>query len=159
MNNDSNYKNDPTFYFHHSRCRPLTYTYMNFNTYKIIFYSYSALLVLLSLLPINGEGSALNNNYVVTVRLDYWVHLAQFIPWVLLARLAYDLNLLKFPMKAFGWLLVGVFVATATEFIQYFLPYRSYNVNDLVSNYIGLVLGAALFLTGLPLPGSLKDKR
>ena len=132
---------------------------MSIKNYKTILYSYSLLLVLLSLLPINGEGSAMNNTYVVSVRLDYLIHFAIFIPWVFLAQMANSLSFRKVPLKALSWIVVGLFFATATEGIQYFVPYRSYNVNDLVSNFIGVMLGAVLFLSGLvPVPEFLRTK-
>jgi VanZ family protein len=132
---------------------------MNTKTYKILLFSYSILLVLLAILPINGEGSAINHTFVVSVRLDYLIHFAVFIPWVFLAQMTYSLSFKNYPKKTLTWLFYGILFATANEAIQYFIPWRAYNINDLVSNFIGVLLGAALFLSGLvPVPGFLKAK-
>lgn len=128
-------------------------------TYNILLYSYSVLLILLAVLPINGEGSEINHTFVVSVRLDYLVHFAVFIPWIFLAQMANNLSFRDYSMKTLKWLLFGILFAAANEAIQYFIPWRSYNINDLVSNFIGVLLGAGLFLTGLvPVPGFLRAK-
>jgi len=133
---------------------------VNTHTYKILLYSYSALLILLAILPINGEGSAINHTFVVSVRLDYLIHFAVYIPLVFLAQMSFDLNFRNVPSKTLKWLIFGILFATANEAVQYFIPYRSYNINDLVSNFIGVLLGAALFLTGfIPVPGFLKIRQ
>ena len=36
-------------------------------------------------------------------------------------------------------------MAFSTEGVQYFLTYRSYNINDLLSNFLGVLLGAIAF--------------
>ena len=132
---------------------------MAIKTYKILFYSYSTLLVLLAVLPINGEGSAINHTFVVSVRLDYLVHFAVFIPWIFLAQMTNDLSFKNYPMKTLKWFFYGILFATANEAIQYFIPWRAYNINDLVSNFIGVLLGAMLFLSGfVPIPRFLKAK-
>lgn len=44
----------------------------------------------------------------------------------------------------------GLLMAFATEGVQYFLTYRSYNVNDLLSNFLGVLLGALLLFADIP---------
>ena len=44
------------------------------------------------------------------------------------------------------WLLTGLLFASATEGLQYFLPYRAFNINDLLANLIGIMAGFALVL-------------
>jgi glycopeptide antibiotics resistance protein len=45
------------------------------------------------------------------------------------------------------WLLFGILFAVFVEGIQYILPYRAFNVNDLVANIIGVVIGGIIILT------------
>ena len=40
----------------------------------------------------------------------------------------------------------GLLMAFATEGVQYFLSYRSYNVNDLLFNFLGVILGSFALL-------------
>jgi glycopeptide antibiotics resistance protein len=35
----------------------------------------------------------------------------------------------------------GLLMAFATEGVQYFLTYRTYNINDLLSNFLGVLAG------------------
>jgi VanZ family protein len=107
--------------------------------------AYTALLVLLAVLPINSGDSALNNNYILSLRLDYLVHFAVFIPWVVLVWWATGVSFRSEPLKAFGWIAAGIALAVLTEAVQYLLSYRSFNINDLLANIIGVVLGSVVF--------------
>ena len=44
----------------------------------------------------------------------------------------------------------GLLMAFATEGVQYFLTYRSYNVNDLLSNFLGVLIGSIVLLINIP---------
>ena len=41
-------------------------------------------------------------------------------------------------------LTVGIFFAAAMEGVQYILPYRAWNVNDLLANGVGILMGGML---------------
>jgi VanZ family protein len=120
-------------------------TNFKFLVLKKLTLAYSLLLVLLAILPINSGDSALNNNYILSLRLDYLVHFAVFIPWVVLVWWATGVSFRSEPLKAFGWIAAGIALAVFTEAVQYLLSYRSFNINDLVANIIGIVLGSVVF--------------
>jgi VanZ family protein len=111
----------------------------------ILFLFYAAAIFILAVLPINGKDSHIDHVYLINIRLDYVIHAAIFLPWMLLYRLA-----LKNPFEGKRWkilltgLLSGLLFAAVTEGVQYIVPYRSFNVNDLIGNVIGVILGAAL---------------
>jgi VanZ family protein len=111
----------------------------------ILFLFYAVSIFVLSVLPINGKYSHINHVYLINIRLDYVVHAAIFLPWMLLYTLA-----VKGLVTGQRWkilltgLLSGLLFAAVTEGVQYIVPYRSFNVNDLIGNVIGVVLGAAL---------------
>ena len=121
---------------------------------NFLFYSYTILLVLLAVLPINSSGSSINHTFIVSIRLDYLLHFAIFIPWVFLLQKVTQLNLRSFPAKTLGWLVVGVLFALSTEAIQYPLPYRAFNINDLLANGLGVVLGFVFFISYWSVVGS-----
>ncbi len=121
---------------------------MNTKKKKITLF-YTLLLVLLAILPINGD-SSLNNVYLLSFRLDYLVHFAVFIPWVILVWLATGVSFRSEPLKALGWIAAGIMLAVLTEAVQYLLTYRSFNINDLVANIIGIILGAVVMLLRRP---------
>jgi glycopeptide antibiotics resistance protein len=53
-----------------------------------------------------------------------------------------------------GWLVVGVLFALSTEAIQYLLPYRAFNINDLLANGFGVILGFVFFISYWSVVGS-----
>jgi len=112
--------------------------------YKKLTLIYTFLLFLLAVLPINGD-SALNHVFILSFRLDYLVHFAVFIPWVILVWLATRVSFRGEPLKACGWIAAGIILAVITEAVQYLLPYRSFNINDLVANAGGVLLGGVVF--------------
>jgi glycopeptide antibiotics resistance protein len=117
---------------------------------KKIFILYTAILVLLAVLPINGGDSAMNHTFILSVRLDYLLHFAIFVPWMMLVWIFSGVRFSQAPMKAFGWIMAGFVLASFTEMIQYFLPFRSFNINDLVANLLGVAIGAVFFLFRRP---------
>lgn len=117
------------------------------NTKSYIFWGYILSLVILAVLPLNGQNSVtLNNTFVIHIRLDHLLHGVIFLPWILIGRTCKNLSFAS--LLAFGILL-----ATLTEGIQYFLPYRSFNINDMVSNMLGVIIGLiVLFFKGIYKP-------
>jgi len=99
---------------------------------KTIFYSYSIALVLLAVLPINSA-TKLNDITIISFRGDYFVHALVFLPWALFN--------VKFGKNNWMWLLTGLIFSTGIEFLQYYLPYRVFNINDVLSNSIGIATG------------------
>jgi len=101
-------------------------------------------MLLLVVLPLNdAKTSFLTDTYVVKIRLDYLVHTAIFFPFILLIKLAY-------PVARVLWIItLGIIFAGFCEGIQYLLPYRSFNINDLLANVIGIMLGILLIIPGV----------
>jgi len=102
---------------------------------KNILISYLIVLILLVAAPLNGLSTSLNNTTVIHLRLDYLMHALLFLPLAFLWRLSFPGHRL--------WLIliIGLFIAASMEGLQYLLPYRAWNINDLVSNGVGVVLG------------------
>lgn len=100
---------------------------------------YIILVILISLVPIGGTSESLNNIHVLSFRLDYLLHALVFIP--------------LFPLWRWGWphhnawmvLFAGLLLAVATEAVQIYIPYRAYNINDLLANAAGVLVGVMLF--------------
>jgi VanZ family protein len=114
-----------------------------------LFYCYLIVLILLSVLPINSTGSSINHVFVVSIRLDYLLHCLVYIPLVFFAWIDKELNILKLPVKTVGWIIVIFAFAMVTEWIQFFLPYRAFNINDLVANALGVLIGFLIITIGL----------
>lgn len=104
---------------------------------KWLFGLYVTLIILLVTLPLNSSGS-LNNITIITFRGDYFFHALAFLPWAFFRASTHQ--------KRINWLIIGILFAALTEALQYQLPYRAYNVNDLVANGMGIILGSLLSL-------------
>ncbi len=89
---------------------------------------YLVLVVLLMVLPFGDVN--INDTFVVGFRLDYIVHFVIYMPWMFLCGKRWSLL----------WLLCGVAVVIALECVQWFLPYRGFNINDIIAGVIGVVI-------------------
>ena len=110
---------------------------MHHKLIKILFYLYVLLVIISVFWSVNTEQS-FNNVYVLNFRADYLLHILAFLPW---AFFGYLMN-----KNFWWWLLAGILFASLSESMHYFLDYRTYNINDLISNLIGIVLGAVIIL-------------
>lgn len=132
------------------------------------FWLYISLAVILILVPLGTE--PLNNINILQLRGDYFLHILLFMPWAffhnaaaksLRLRICYWPLALSFWSAAKptaksqkptaksqqpSWLLLGLFFAAGTEGLQHFLPWRAFNVNDLLANGLGILVGFALVL-------------
>lgn len=102
---------------------------------KLLFLLYAGCIVLLIVLPLNTSEN-LNAVTVLRFRGDYVIHALLFLPWAFFGK--------SFPVHAPLWLAWGLFFAAATEGLQYFLPYRTWNINDLAANAMGVILGSII---------------
>ena len=114
--------------------------------WKMVFIIYSSILFLLAVLPINSSGSVLNNTYIISVRLDYLIHFIIYFFWMFLLKQLTHLSLVDSLSRVLIYLLLGLAFAAWTESIQYFLPYRAFNINDLIANGLGVTAGLILFI-------------
>jgi len=112
-----------------------------------LFYLYTVFLVLLSVLPINSiSGSSINHIFVVSIRLDYFLHGLIYVPLVFVTWTDRDIDTFTMPFKALVWIMILLLFAAVTEWIQYFLPYRAFNINDLMANITGVLIGLILIV-------------
>jgi glycopeptide antibiotics resistance protein len=110
------------------------------NNAKLLLWIYLAAMLLLVVLPINGEKSSLNNNYSFGIRWDYLIHSIVYIPLPILLSLNKKINF---------WIgiLIALILASGFELLQMALSYRAFNINDLMANLIGVGLGIlAMFI-------------
>ena len=104
---------------------------------------YITTLILISVLPINGTNAALNNNYILSIRWDYILHALIYIPLLPLLMLKAN-NKQRTTNKEseiFKACLTSILIAISLEAIQYITPWRTFNVNDLMSNVLGVFIG------------------
>lgn len=99
--------------------------------------AYFAALALLMWLPLNGVVAL--DNFVFGLRADHLLHASVYLPCFYFLQ-----QLCRGPKgRTYVFALgIGVF----TEGVQYFLPYRGFDVNDILANLIGISLGFAVLL-------------
>ena len=94
---------------------------------------YFVLLAILMWAPLNGVGLALNN-YIFGLRLDHLLHASVY--------LFCPLFLADWLDKRAGRILaVAVLIGLITESVQALLPFRGFDINDLVANCLGNLMG------------------
>ncbi len=84
----------------------------------------------------NGE---LNNITILTFRGDYFFHsilFSFFIPIIWFG----SLNGVK-TLSLILYVFIGLIFATLSEVLQLFVPYRAFNINDMIANCLGIILG------------------
>lgn len=104
---------------------------------KWVFTTTVFLILLLVTLPFNFV-EKLNNITILHLRGDYFFHILMFLPWMFFQK--------TLSVKRLPWLLLGVVFASATEGLQYFIPWRSFNINDILANVSGVLIGFLLFI-------------
>lgn len=99
---------------------------------------YFAFLATLMWAPLNGIGIPLDN-FVFGLRLDHLLHASIYLlcPYFLLDML----NKRRIPILLVAWA-IGI----VTESVQYLLPWRGFDINDLIANFIGCLLGWLILL-------------
>jgi VanZ family protein len=112
--------------------------------YQIALGIYVGIIAFLTLLPLNDSESAMNHTFVVHIRLDYLLHCLIYLPFVTV--MMGTANRSGNP-RLIPALIFGLVIATVSEGIQYWIPYRSYNINDLIANYMGITGGAIIPFT------------
>lgn len=95
--------------------------------------AYFIMLAILMWAPLNGFGPMLSN-YIFGLRVDHLLHASVYLlcPFFLA-----DWLKKKPAIIIIGALAVGLL----TESVQYLLPYRGYDVNDLIANCLGNIMG------------------
>ncbi len=106
---------------------------------KFIFFSYIFALLVLSVIPFSKSKHIHLPMLKMEFRADYLIHFFLYLPFARLFHMAYTKRL---NIK----ILSGILFAFITEFIQYYLPYRTFNINDLLANILGVFAGLVVFI-------------
>ncbi len=100
---------------------------------------YFAFLLILMWAPMGFTGLPLNN-FVFGIRLDHLLHASVYLPSAFFLMDFRFLSRRGRNPNAAVWLM-GVAVSVVTESVQYLLPYRGFDINDLIANFLGVTLG------------------
>ena len=104
---------------------------------KKYFSIYVLLIIIFTVIPI-GNSHQLENTFIINFRLDYILHALEFIPWAFFCMMM--------RRDTWLWFAWGILFAVGTEMLQYAIPYRSFNINDMIANIIGIGIGFFVFM-------------
>jgi VanZ family protein len=111
-------------------------TARNETSFSLVF------LIALHLVPFGTGTGNLSEMKVGPFRLDHLLHAAMFLPWMAAPRYFLAADKRTIPGKtAVFWLIAGVVLSAGTELIHYWLPYRAFNMSDMMFNVAGVFLG------------------
>jgi glycopeptide antibiotics resistance protein len=106
------------------------------------FWIWSATILLVSVSPGAGVGSAIIGDF--SFRLDYPLHTIAFIPLPVLSWIHRGCSRNFFSQSGYRNTIIFCFLlAIVAETLQIFVPTRTFNPLDIVSNSLGVVLGLA----------------
>lgn len=106
----------------------------------MLFYLYVISIVVLHVIPTGDYG--LDTTEFGPFRLDYLLHSVLFFPWMFLCLSRKGSGAERGFRRGLACMFVGIFVAIASETVQYWIPHRSFNPMDALFNALGVVSGA-----------------
>lgn len=120
------------------RIRLSAYNLLNRNSRRWESAVYFVLLAVLMWAPLNGVGIPMNN-FVFGIRMDHLLHASVY--------LLCPFFLLDVTKKRRGlMLLLALLIGVLTETVQALIPWRGFDINDLVANFMGNLVGWLLLI-------------
>lgn len=109
---------------------------------RLVAILYITILIVLALVPISTKKVFHLPNLSIQFRLDYIIHVIIYLPCIYLMRFGFGYSL-------FYAIVFSMLLGSFTEGIQYWLPYRTFNINDFIANKIGVFVGSILLIPKL----------
>ncbi len=118
---------------------------------RILFFLYLAAVAFLCFMHVDKLPEV--QKFILGIPTDKIAHFLMFLPFPILAYLAYDhlTNKLSHAfLFALATLIVGVLMAYGTEYVQGKLPYRSMDINDFKADALAIALSTvAVFIVDI----------
>ena len=106
-------------------------------SWSLLFYL--IVLITVSVIPLGNVSKQIMDVHVIKLRGDYFLHMLVYLPLI-------TLIFLRFQKFKWRMLFFALGIAVGLEYIQKLLPYRSFNINDLIANVAGVILGMVVML-------------
>ena len=125
---------------------------------KKLFWYWLIILLLINVIPLGNDlNTVIHKPSVFKFRLDYLIHFCSFLIFIPLCFIEVRRGGPIFSKKPIlKYILIVGSSAILFECIQYFLPYRTFNPMDLISNLTGAIIGTIIISFFIP---SLKNKQ
>jgi glycopeptide antibiotics resistance protein len=124
---------------------------MDVGRLRIMSFVYLILLFLMTVVPLGPLNATLNDNYTLNIRWDYLLHALVYLPlpyfMTFMLRVESQnrgINTVRHSIQFLWMVILSGMVVVLFEGIQKILPYRSFNINDMLANGIGAMLGLLL---------------
>ena len=118
---------------------------------RLLFFLYLAAVAFLCFMHVDKLPEV--QKFILGIPTDKIAHFLMFLPFPILAYLAYDhlTNKLSHAfLFALATLIVGVLMAYGTEYVQGKLPYRSMDINDFKADALAIALSTvAVFIVDI----------
>lgn len=123
-------------------------------SFKRITIIYLFFLLLGTVLPMNRSSMVLNDNYTLHIRWDYLLHAIVYLPLPILLGLSLGKRSAQYSdprRNKYSMLLWVIFITLFTtvflEALQLVIPYRAFNINDMLANGVGSFIGLVVVLS------------
>jgi len=116
---------------------------MDVGKLRILAFVYLILLFLMTVVPLGPLNATLNDNYTLHIRWDYLLHTFVYLPLPIMLGVAITKQQKGFWFRV---LALALLMTISFELLQKLLPYRSFNINDMVANGVGAILGTILLV-------------
>ena len=129
---------------------------LNTDISKWLFCGWLIIVLTTNVIPLGNDINKIIHKPVFKFRLDYLIHFCSFLIFIPLYFIEVRRGGPFFSKKpVLKYMLIVGSSAILFESIQYFLPYRTFNPIDLISNLTGAIIGTIIISFFIP---SLKNK-
>jgi len=130
---------------------------LNNNISRLLFWGWLIIVIVMNVIPLGNDINKIIHKPVFKFRLDYLIHFISFLIFIPLCFIDIKRgNPIFFKKLVLKYLLFIGGAAVIFELIKYFLPYRTFNPFDLISNLTGTIRGTIIISFFIP---SLKNKQ
>ncbi len=130
---------------------------LNIDISRWLFWGWLIIVLATNIIPLGNDIHQIIHKPVFKFRLDYLIHFISFLIFIPLCFIDIKRGGSFFSKKpVLKYLLIVGGSAILIECIQYFLPYRTFNPMDLISNLTGAIIGTIIISFLIP---SLKNKQ
>jgi len=130
---------------------------LNIDISKWLFWGWLIIVLTTNVIPLGNYINKIIHKPVFKFRLDYLIHFCSFLIFIPLYFIEVKRGGPIFSKKpVLKYILIVGSSAILFESIQYFLPYRTFNPMDLISNLTGAIIGTIIISFFFP---SLKNKQ
>jgi len=130
---------------------------LNIDISKWLFWGWLIIVLTTNVIPLGNDINKIIHKPVFKFRLDYLIHFCSFLIFIPLYFIEVRRGGPFFSKKpVLKYMLIVGSSAILFESIQYFLPYRTFNPMDLISNLTGTIIGTIIISFFIP---SLKSKQ